>query len=153
MVVLVSFFSIFPPWSVAPLVWVPWVPGNPSIFEQWVLEPIKFGEKVLRFTPFSVQIKQEMGVNFESFFPKLIGSGTHCSKIDGFPRTHETLSVTEPLTLVMPFLLTSVVTKSCLQIHLIRDLIPSCDQTRIPISFRSIFSPLGQSSNLKMKVG
>ena len=27
---------------VAPLPWVCWVPGNPSIFEQWVPEPINF---------------------------------------------------------------------------------------------------------------
>ena len=27
---------------VAPLAWVPWVPRNPSIFEQWVPEPINF---------------------------------------------------------------------------------------------------------------
>ena len=31
---------------VAPLAWVPWVPENPSIFEQWVPEPINFGKKV-----------------------------------------------------------------------------------------------------------
>ena len=48
--------------AVAPLAWVPWVPGNPSIFEQWVPEPISFGTKLLKFTPFSVQINQEMGV-------------------------------------------------------------------------------------------
>ena len=28
--------------AVAPLVWVPWVPRNPSIFEQWVPEPINY---------------------------------------------------------------------------------------------------------------
>ena len=28
--------------TVAPLAWVPWVPRNPSIFEQWVPEPIIF---------------------------------------------------------------------------------------------------------------
>ena len=28
--------------AVPPLVWVRWVPRNPSIFEQWVLEPINF---------------------------------------------------------------------------------------------------------------
>ena len=28
--------------AVAPLAWVPWVPRNPSIFEQWVPEPINF---------------------------------------------------------------------------------------------------------------
>ena len=53
--------------------------------------------------------------------------------------------VTEPLILVMPFLLTSVVTKSCLQIHLIRDLIPSCNQNRITSSFSTSkgFSVMG----------
>ena len=40
--------------SVAPLAWVPWVPGNPSIFEQWVPEPINFGKKGLNYTLFSV---------------------------------------------------------------------------------------------------
>ena len=49
-------------WAVAPLVWVLWIPGNPSIFEQWVPEPISFGIKWIKFTPFSVQIKHEMGV-------------------------------------------------------------------------------------------
>ena len=29
----------------APLAWVLWVPGNPSIFRQWVPEPINFGRK------------------------------------------------------------------------------------------------------------
>ena len=33
--------------AVAPLVWVPWVPGNPSSFEQWVPELINFGNKGL----------------------------------------------------------------------------------------------------------
>ena len=28
------------PITVARLAWVPWVPGNPSFFEQWVPEPI-----------------------------------------------------------------------------------------------------------------
>jgi len=31
--------------AVAPLAWVPWVPGNPSVFEQWVPEPITFETK------------------------------------------------------------------------------------------------------------
>ena len=35
---------------VAPLAWVPWVPGSPSIFEQWVPEAIDFGKKRLPFT-------------------------------------------------------------------------------------------------------
>ena len=26
----------------APLVWVPWVPGNPQNFELWFLEPTNF---------------------------------------------------------------------------------------------------------------
>ena len=38
-----------------------------SIFEQWVPKPINFGNKGLKFTPFSVQIKQEIGI--ESFEP------------------------------------------------------------------------------------
>ena len=29
----------------ALLEWVPWVPRNPSIFQQWVPEPIIFGAK------------------------------------------------------------------------------------------------------------
>ena len=31
--------------AVAPLAWVPWVSGNPSVFEQWVPEPITFETK------------------------------------------------------------------------------------------------------------
>ena len=31
------------------------VPGNSSIFEQWVPEPSNFGERVLEFTLFSIQ--------------------------------------------------------------------------------------------------
>ena len=27
--------------TVAPMAWVPWVPGNPSIFEQWFPQPIR----------------------------------------------------------------------------------------------------------------
>ena len=46
----------------APLAWVPWVPGNPSIFEEWVPEPINFGKKRLKFALFAVQSKQEMWV-------------------------------------------------------------------------------------------
>ena len=30
----------------------------------------------------------EKGANYSPFFPKLMGSGTHCSKIDGFPGPH-----------------------------------------------------------------
>ena len=48
--------------TVAPLAWVPWVPGNPSIIEQWVPEPISFGKNGLKFTPYSVQNKQEIVV-------------------------------------------------------------------------------------------
>ena len=33
--------------AVAPLAWIPWVPGYPSIFEQSVPEPINFGKKGL----------------------------------------------------------------------------------------------------------
>ena len=36
----------------APLAWVPWVPGNPSVFEQWVPEPISFETKKPKFTYF-----------------------------------------------------------------------------------------------------
>ena len=32
--------------AVAPLAWVPWVPGSPSIFDQWVPEPINFDQWV-----------------------------------------------------------------------------------------------------------
>ena len=40
--------------SVAPLAWVPWVPGNPSIFEQWVSVTTNLGKKGLNSTLFSV---------------------------------------------------------------------------------------------------
>ena len=46
----------------APWEWFPWVPGNPSIFEHWVLEPINFGMKGLKFVFSSVETKQEMGI-------------------------------------------------------------------------------------------
>ena len=49
---------------VAPLAWAP---GNPSIFEQLVPEPINFGKKELRFTLFSIQKKHEIGIG--SFGP------------------------------------------------------------------------------------
>ena len=39
-------------------------------------------------TPISYLIRTEKGVNFSPFLPKFLGSGTHCSKIDGFPGTH-----------------------------------------------------------------
>ena len=39
-------------------------------------------------TPISLLNKK--GANFSPFFPKLMGSGIHCSKIDGFPGTHGT---------------------------------------------------------------
>ena len=38
--------------AVAPLAWVPWVPGNPSVFEQWVPEPINFETKKLNLPIF-----------------------------------------------------------------------------------------------------
>ena len=38
-------FVFFAQKPVAPLAWVPWVPGNPSVFEQWVPEPITFETK------------------------------------------------------------------------------------------------------------
>ena len=40
--------------TLAPLAWVPWVPWNPSIFEQWVLEPINCGKRGVKFTLFSL---------------------------------------------------------------------------------------------------
>ena len=48
--------------SVAPLAWVPWVPGNPSIFKQWIPESSNFEKLNMSFAPFSVQDKQEIGV-------------------------------------------------------------------------------------------
>ena len=39
----------------APLAWVPWVPRNPSTFEQWVPEPMNFRKKGLKLTLFSFQ--------------------------------------------------------------------------------------------------
>ena len=48
--------------SVALLIWVPWVPENPSIFEGWFPEPINFEKKELEFTPFAIQNKQDIGV-------------------------------------------------------------------------------------------
>ena len=39
-------------YTVAPLAWVPWVPGNPSIFEQWVPEPINIDTKSLNLPTF-----------------------------------------------------------------------------------------------------
>ena len=47
--------------SVAPLAWVPWVPGNPSILEQWVPEPINFGKKQPKCTQISQEIEQVIG--------------------------------------------------------------------------------------------
>ena len=44
------------------LAWVSWVPWNLLFFEQWVQEPIKFGKKGPKFSPFLVQNKQEIGV-------------------------------------------------------------------------------------------
>ena len=46
----------------APLAWVPWIPGNPSIFEQWVPEPLTLGKNGLKLALFSVQGNQEIGV-------------------------------------------------------------------------------------------
>ena len=57
-----AIYRINVPDTVAPLAWVPWAPGNPSIFEQRILEPISFGKKGVKFTPFSVQIKQGIGL-------------------------------------------------------------------------------------------
>ena len=43
--------------AVASMTWVPWVPGYPLIFKQWVPEPINFGKKKLNHIPFSVRNK------------------------------------------------------------------------------------------------
>ena len=40
--------------------------------------------------PISSLLYTEKWVEFIAFFPKLMGSGTHCSKIDEFPWTHGT---------------------------------------------------------------
>ena len=40
--------------------------------------------------PISFLILIEKRANFSPFFQKLMGSGTHLSKIDGFPGTHGT---------------------------------------------------------------
>ena len=48
--------------SEAPLAWVPWVPRNPSIFEQWVPEPINFGDQQVKCDQISEQNEQEFGV-------------------------------------------------------------------------------------------
>ena len=44
------------------LAWVPRVPGNPSIFEQWVPEPVNFGKKELENTDFFVENEHKIGV-------------------------------------------------------------------------------------------
>ena len=41
-------------------------------------------------TPISCFFWNEKKAIFSPFFPKLKGSGTHCSKIDGFPGTYGT---------------------------------------------------------------
>jgi len=46
--------------TAAPLAWVLWIPENQSILEQWVPKTINLGKE--RNDPFSVQIKQEIGV-------------------------------------------------------------------------------------------
>ena len=48
----------------APLAWVPWVPGNLSIFEQWVPETINFREEGQKFNKFSVE-KLELNRGWE----------------------------------------------------------------------------------------
>ena len=40
--------------------------------------------------PISSLLYTKKRVEFSPFFPKLMGSGTHCSKIDGFLGTHGT---------------------------------------------------------------
>ena len=44
----------------AMLAGVPWIPGNPIVFKQWVPEPINFGKKGQKCTPFSDQNKKEI---------------------------------------------------------------------------------------------
>ena len=46
--------------DMAPLAWVSWVPGNPSILEQWVPEPINFGKKQPKFTQISLENEQKI---------------------------------------------------------------------------------------------
>ena len=46
----------------ALLAFVPLVPVNPSIFEQWVPEPINFGKNRLKLAVFLVQNKEDIGV-------------------------------------------------------------------------------------------
>ena len=41
-------------------------------------------------TPISCLFSIEKRANYSPFFPKLMGSRTHLSKIDGFPGTHWT---------------------------------------------------------------
>ena len=50
-------FKIHKP--VAPLAWVPW---NPLILEQWVSEPINFGDKQVKCNQISLQNEQKFGV-------------------------------------------------------------------------------------------
>ena len=52
----------------APLAWVPWVPGNPSIFEQWVAEPINFGDKGPKYTPFLIHRAGDKGLSPRNSF-------------------------------------------------------------------------------------
>ena len=41
--------------AVVPMAWIPLVPANSPISEQWVPEPINFGDKGPKFTTFSAQ--------------------------------------------------------------------------------------------------
>ena len=61
--------ALQPSYPVAPLAWVPWGPGNPSISEAWVLEPINFGKTRLNSILFSVQSKLKIG--FGSLGPSI----------------------------------------------------------------------------------
>ena len=61
--------------------------------KQWLRYDFKFmGSKCYsKFqAPITCSFSSEIWVHFGCFFPKLMGSGTHCSKIDGFPGTHGT---------------------------------------------------------------
>ena len=40
---------------------VPWVPGNPSILGQWILEPINFRKKQPKCAQISLENEQEIG--------------------------------------------------------------------------------------------
>ena len=57
--------------------------------------------------PISSLLYTEKRVEFSPFFPKLMGSGTYCSNIDGFQGTHANGATAYSLTDVRPSLLLS----------------------------------------------